>query len=108
MQARVEGFKLSLIDELWDYGNLDFDGAFVAEVLVGDLFKQKEIRASITADTMLVNGDDWGGLRIDANMPSTKHPVQAYVSITDNNKVFLNIPPKAHKFTYDSYGSKMI
>ncbi|MEO1624202.1 MAG: translocation/assembly module TamB domain-containing protein, partial [Bacteroidota bacterium] len=82
LKASVDGFDLSLIDEIWDYSKLDFNGRFSVEATSSDIFKLKDINLSVAADTILVNGDDWGSLRVDAGMPSTKHAIQAYVSIT--------------------------
>ena len=68
----ARGFDLSLIDDLWDYGKLDFSGPFHLEASVEDLFKLKKIKAVISADTMRVNRDDWGALYVNAEMNSLK------------------------------------
>lgn len=82
IDAHIGGFDLSFIDEIWDYKNLDFNGGFIVDVQVADLFHLKDISLGISADTLLINGDDWGALRVDATMPDIKSPAQADLSIT--------------------------
>jgi len=78
----VNGFDLSLIDELWDYDKLDFSGPFNLEASVEDLFQLKKIKAVVSADTMRVNRDDWGALYVNAEMNSLKEKANIYMSIT--------------------------
>ncbi|MEM9918621.1 MAG: translocation/assembly module TamB domain-containing protein [Bacteroidota bacterium] len=107
LKAHVEGFDLSLIDEIWDYSKLDFNGRFTVEVSAQDIFKLQELELSVMADTMFVNGDDWGVLRIDANMPTTKHAVQGYVSITKDDQQLITegyfAPPKSIRQDFMKY-----
>ncbi len=78
----LENVRLSLIDEFWDYSKLDFDGRININATVDDIFKLEGVRAIAVADTLEVNGDDWGVLRLTAEMENTSQPVDVYMSIT--------------------------
>ncbi len=61
LSARVENIDLG-----WLYGlgeplpQIQIDGKFSADASIGDLFKQKDIKASVYFDTLIINNDYWG------------------------------------------------
>ena len=73
--------NLSLIDSLWDYQPLDFDGDIDINVSVADVFRQQGIRAQLRSDTFLMNGDDYGYLRVDMQADNPKSQVNAYLTL---------------------------
>ncbi len=101
LNVSVEGFDLSLIDEFWSYKQLDFDGRFKVEADIQDVFKLKEVKLAVLADTFLVNGDDWGALRLDAHMADRQAPLTAYMSITKPSQQLTAegyfVPPNAKR-----------
>ncbi len=72
---------LSLIDSIWDYPQLDFSGDVSVNISVADVFRQKGLRAQVRSDTFLMNGDDYGYLRIDASAPNPKDKLTAYLNL---------------------------
>jgi len=72
---------LSLIDSIWNYPQLDFSGDVDIIVSIADVFRQEGIRAQIRSDTFLMNGDDYGYLRIDASAPSPKGQLTAFMNL---------------------------
>ena len=78
----LENVRLSLIDEFWDYSKLDFDGRININATVENIFKLEGVRAVAVADTLEINGDDWGVLRVTAEMENASQPVDVYLSIT--------------------------
>jgi len=78
----LENIRLSLIDDFWNYSKLDFEGRVNVNATVDDIFKLEGLRATAVADTLEINGDDWGVMRLTAEMPSTAHPVDVYMNIT--------------------------
>ncbi|MEM6394909.1 MAG: translocation/assembly module TamB domain-containing protein [Bacteroidota bacterium] len=81
LKLQLEQFELSMIDSLWDYDQLDFSGNFGAEVIIKDVFRQEGITANMRADSFLINGDDFGWMRLDVNLANLKDQLIAYLSI---------------------------
>lgn len=77
----LDNFQLGLIDSLWDYSELDFSGQFNAEVKIKDLFALEGLSATLRADTFLINGDDYGWMRLDAKTQNLKSQVNTYLSL---------------------------
>ncbi len=82
LQLLVDGFDLSIIDDFWNYNELDFNGGFTVDAQVRNIFTLEDVTATILADTFIMNGDDWGLFRVDAEMSSLKEPVKATVFLT--------------------------
>ncbi len=78
----LAGFEFGLIDSVWTYRSLDFAGRFDAHFSVDDVFRMEGLRAVIQGDTLLVNGDDYGELRFDAEASSLKSRALTYMTIT--------------------------
>lgn len=77
------------IDKYWDYDPLDFFGDYDISLRVNDIFKMEGINLSAFSDTMIINGDDWGAFRLDANVPNLKSRINGYVSITNGVRQLL-------------------
>lgn len=78
----LRGFDFNLIDEQWDYDQLDFDGKVDANVAVQDIFQLKNFSATIEGDTFLINQRDFGRFRLDANTEDLKSQASVYMSIS--------------------------
>ncbi|GJM32531.1 MAG: DUF490 domain-containing protein [Saprospiraceae bacterium] len=89
LKLSMLNFDFKFIDDYWDYDELDFNGKFNVHAEIGDVFKMKDIRATVTADTFRINNDDFGVLRLDAEAPDLKSQVQAYLSITKDTMQLL-------------------
>ncbi len=82
----MNNFHLGYIDSIWNYRELDFSGNFNASLDVENIFKLEGLTATILSDTFIVNGDDWGLLRLDAKMNDIKSPASTYLAITKGNE----------------------
>jgi hypothetical protein len=89
VNLRLDSFNFNTIDQYWDYEPLDFEGYFSAEVQVQDIFKLKGINGSVTSDTVLINDDDFGWLRVDVELEDLKHPLYANASLTKDTMQLL-------------------
>lgn len=78
----LRGFDFDIIDEQWDYEQLDFDGKVDANVAVQDVFGLKNFSATIEGDTFLINQRDFGRFRLDANAEDLKSQASVYMSIS--------------------------
>lgn len=72
---------LSLIDSIWDYPQLDFSGDVDINFSVEDVFRQTGLRAQLRSDTFLMNGDDYGYLRVDASAANPKSKLTTYLNL---------------------------
>jgi translocation-and-assembly-module (TAM) inner membrane subunit TamB-like protein len=81
----LENFDLSIIDDWWVYDKLDFSGKFFVLLEVGNIYNFENIFATSISDSMKINGDYFGELRVDVAMESIQDQVDAYISI-DNQE----------------------
>ncbi|MCB9303856.1 MAG: translocation/assembly module TamB domain-containing protein [Lewinellaceae bacterium] len=89
LKLGLYNFDFSFIDDIWDYESLDFGGRFNITAEVGDIFEMTGIKATVLADTFLINNDDWGALRLDANADNLKSPFYGYLSLTKDTAQLL-------------------
>lgn len=82
VKLAVSNFDLSIIDDYWNYQALDFGGKFEMEAQVEDLFKLKGLKFFVSADTIRINGDDFGELSLDAQCADMKSRLSAFMSLT--------------------------
>ncbi|MCR9101277.1 MAG: translocation/assembly module TamB domain-containing protein [bacterium] len=82
LQLALNNFDFSFIDDIWEYEELDFGGPFNMVAEVDNIFKMEGLNATVMADTFLVNDDDWGALRLDANAADLKSRFEGYLAIT--------------------------
>ncbi|MFK7809160.1 MAG: translocation/assembly module TamB domain-containing protein, partial [Saprospiraceae bacterium] len=78
----LENIRLNLIDEFWNFPKMNFDGQLNVNASIMDIFKLEDIRATAIADTLEINGDDWGLLRLDLEMKNKDAPIDAFMTIT--------------------------
>ncbi len=82
LELDLENIRLSLIDEFWDYDKLDFDGLLNINASMKDVFTMEGAELIATADTLEINGDDWGLLTLTAEMANTSRPIDVYLNIS--------------------------
>ena len=81
LDLNLDNMALGLIDSVWNYQPLDFGGRVDVHVGVDDVFLLQGISADIRSDTMLINGDDYGYLRVDLKAPNPKGRLNAYMNL---------------------------
>ncbi|MCB9040447.1 MAG: translocation/assembly module TamB domain-containing protein [Lewinellaceae bacterium] len=89
LKLGLYNFDFSFIDDIWDYEALDFGGRFNIIAEVENIFQLSGIKATVLADTLLVNDDDWGAMRLDAEAADLKNPFHAFLSITKDTSQLL-------------------
>lgn len=85
LKLDISDFNFSIIDQLWDDDNLDFDGQFNLTAEVSDLFKVQNLKVSMLSDTLLVNNCNVGKFRADITAPSLKSPLAMDIEIQDGD-----------------------
>ncbi len=89
IKVAMTNFDLGIIDEYWDYQPLDFGGKFEIEARVQDLFKLQGINLWVSADTIRINGDDFGELSLEAESQDLKSRVSAFLTLTKDTSQML-------------------
>jgi hypothetical protein len=89
INLELDSFSFNMIDELWEYEPFDFEGLFGAKVSVRNIFELSGIQASVSADTLFINDDDWGRVRIDLDAESLKSALYANANITKGSSQIL-------------------
>ncbi len=105
LSAQLNNFDFSIIDEYWDYPQLDFNGNFGVSASVDQIFDLSGLRLNVSADTLYVNGEDWGVMQLNAQAPNIKSEAYAYFSITQSDGQLTaegNVIPPALRKTKDN------
>lgn len=82
LELSVYNLDFDFINDLWKYEPLVFGGRYNIVAGVGDIFEMEDIKAAVFADTLQVNKDDWGALRLNVNAKKLDSPYEAYLAIT--------------------------
>ncbi len=77
-------FDFHLIDKYWNYPQLEFGGNFNLYAWIENLQQMEGLNMAVIADTMLINNDDWGSLRLEASAPNLKGRINALMSLENN------------------------
>ncbi len=75
-------FDFSFIDTYWDYEPLEFGGLFNLQAQVDDVFQMTGLSTEVNADTLFINEDDFGGMRLLADAQSHTDKFNASLAIT--------------------------
>ncbi len=85
LDLSLENFDLEFINELWIYPQLMFDGLFSMRLSIDDLFRMDNLELEGHMDSLLINGDNFGELKLLAHADQWKRPVFASLFI-DNGQ----------------------
>ena len=77
----LQNLDIEFVNNLWTYDKLKFKGDIGIRAQTVDVYKLKDLTANVLIDTFWVNGDDWGQLKIKADMADLKQPVWSYLTI---------------------------
>lgn len=86
LKLGLENISLGLIDDWWDFDKMNFSQTIDIELTAGDIFKQKDFNLTALADTLEINGDDWGRLALTANLEALTASTDVYLSITKGDE----------------------
>ncbi|NRB64777.1 MAG: translocation/assembly module TamB domain-containing protein, partial [Saprospiraceae bacterium] len=78
----ADNLDMAEINELIQFKPLDFGGKIDVAIRSDDIFKASDLKVVCLSDTLWINGDDWGQLRLDASAPTPKAPLYTYFTLT--------------------------
>lgn len=82
LEVAFLNFDITEVNSLINFKPIRFSGMVNASVSVGDIFKLKDMSLAVVSDTLFLNNDDWGILRVDASLADTKKPLHLYLNLT--------------------------
>ena len=82
----VTGFKLEDLSEVIDDSRISLVGDVFINAKIDNVFEQKGISATISADTVNWNGRDFGVLRTDISLKDLDSPAKIYTSLTNGSE----------------------
>ena len=86
LKLGLENINLALIDDWWDFDKMNFNQTIDIELTADDIFKQKGFNLTALADTLEINGDDWGKLALTASLEELTATTDVYLSITKGDE----------------------
>ncbi len=86
LRLGLENISLDLIDDWWDFDQMNFSQTIDLELSARDIFKQKKFNLTALADTLEINGDDWGRLALTASLEELTASTDVYLSITKGDE----------------------
>jgi hypothetical protein len=81
LEINAENFDLKFINKIWKEDRFDLAGPFTFNISADNVFRLQGLNAYVEADTFLINNDDWGVLRVDANAKSIKDKFSTYLNL---------------------------
>ncbi|MDX2068256.1 MAG: translocation/assembly module TamB domain-containing protein [Haliscomenobacter sp.] len=85
----MNNMDLGLLNGYLNFEPMEFGGRCNLEARVEDLLGLKNIGLSLISDTLFINKDDWGLMRLDVKMRDRQHPLEAYFSLTKDTAQLL-------------------
>jgi hypothetical protein len=89
LQATITGFDASYLDVIWDYEKLDFNGEYILDLSIGDVFDFKDYKTEIFSPELFINGDSFGQMEFSAKMPALGQKTDLYVKIWNGKHTIL-------------------
>ncbi len=82
----LSNISLALVNDLITDKRFRFDGGITASVQSEDVFNLKNLRALVTMDSLILNGDNYGKLNLTTQTSDLKTPLKAELRIDDGDK----------------------
>lgn len=89
LRLSMFNFDFDIIDQNWDYEPLDFEGRFNVFAQLEQLFKLKDFSVTAVSDTLFINEDDWGHLRLDVLADDFNSPFKGKLRISKDSSLLL-------------------
>jgi hypothetical protein len=83
LKILMDGFDLSLIDEFWDYRQMDFNGDLSAQLEVDDIMNFEGLSLLVHSDTFGINTDSYGLFDLKVNTPGIYQPLNIDLALED-------------------------
>ncbi|MBI5915810.1 MAG: translocation/assembly module TamB domain-containing protein [Bacteroidetes bacterium] len=84
LELQLENYPIDSLDFIKNMARQKLAGVADLKVKVKDVFRFEGLSALLRIDSLKVNGDNYGVLRLDASAPSIKETVEAYLSIAND------------------------
>ena len=82
LSLMATNINFDFINDWWQYKPLQFSGLFNFFLDVENLYKLIGLEMVVESQSLVINKDDWGAMRLDVQMEDLSQPVSAYLSVT--------------------------
>ncbi len=82
LELSLLNLDISEINPILSFDPIKFSGRANVSVTVDDLMKTEELSMSLVSDTLFLNKQDWGILRVNAALSGSQNPLTVYVSLS--------------------------
>lgn len=82
VKLAMQNMDIALVNEYLNFEPMQFGGRCNLQAQAEDLMALQNISLSLVSDTLFINKDDWGLMRLDVKMKDRQHPLEAYFSMT--------------------------
>lgn len=110
LELRVKNVPLDTIDFIKNLKKIKLGGLADLHFKAKDIFRFEGLSALLRVDDMTVNGDNYGVLRLDADAPSVKESVNAFLTLDGDSTHFVvdgyYNPPNFQKPRFSKWRSK--
>lgn len=89
VKLAMNNMDLGLLNGYLNFEPMEFGGRCNLEARVEDVLSLKDLSLSLVSDTLFINQDDWGLMRLDVKMKDRQHPLAAYFSLTKDTAQLL-------------------
>ncbi len=86
IQLLLKGFKMEDLSEVINDNRVNLAGDVLINAKIDNIFEQKGINATVSADTVRWNGRDFGVLRTDITLKDLDSPAKIYTSLTNGSE----------------------
>ncbi|MBK8877643.1 MAG: hypothetical protein IPN74_03555 [Haliscomenobacter sp.] len=82
LEFSLLNLDISEINPILNFDPIQFSGRANVSVTVDDLMKIEDLSLSLVSDTLFLNKQDWGILRVNADLSGSNTPLTVYVSLS--------------------------
>lgn len=89
VKLSMNNMDLALLNGYLNFEPMKFGGRCDLEARAEDVMALQNISLSVASDTLYINDDDWGLMRVDVKLKDRQHPLEAYFSLTKDTAQLL-------------------
>jgi len=81
LELNLNNLDVNWLNDIIYIKNTEFDGTLNAAITLGDLFKNENISANVRVDSVLINNDYWGNIRLTAHGDEITSPLETRIRL---------------------------
>ena len=90
ISVTLNQFDFDVINSIIKYPILRFMGSFSGQISIGNLFDFTDLKLSLLGPSLIINGDDWGALRINGHSQTPKNDIYFYTTLSKDKSQLIS------------------